>query len=94
MANGIIYIFNNFELIILQLKQQTESDPEPMSWGPFEHRYSTQKRMPQLVYTQLKNVAKKTILRVLAKHADSEEADQVRVTFFFPKISPNILTVP
>ena len=48
-----------------------------MSWGPFQHRYSTQKHMPRMVYTQLKNVAKKTILRVLDKHAESENADKV-----------------
>ena len=33
--------------------------------------------MPRMVYTQLKNVAKKTILRVLDKHAESENADKV-----------------
>jgi hypothetical protein len=37
------------------------------------------------VYTQLKNVAKKTILRVLAKQAEAEDADQVccRIKYFF-----------
>ena len=63
---------------MFQLKKQTDSDPEPTSWGAFEHRCSTQKRMPKMVYTQLKNVAKKTILRVLAKQADAEGADRVR----------------
>ena len=63
--------------IILQLKKLNDSDPEPMSWGPFEHRYSTQKHMPRIVYSQLKDVAKKTILRVLDKHAESEGVDKV-----------------
>jgi hypothetical protein len=42
---------------------------------------STQKHMPKMVYTQLKNVAKKTILRVLSKHAESDNADKVGHVF-------------
>ena len=63
--------------MFLQLKKQNEADPDPISWGPFEHRYSTQKHMPRMVYTQLKDVAKKTILRVLDKHAETDGVDKV-----------------
>lgn len=82
-----------------QLKKVNDSDPEPTSWGAFEHRYSTQKRMPKLVYTQLKNVAKRTILLVLKKEAETEEADKAEVTElsercnrFFDQTAPRILS--
>jgi hypothetical protein len=61
-----------------QLKQATEAGREPMSWANFEFRYNTQKRMPKMVYHQLKNVAKKTILRVLEKQPDLEGGDPVK----------------
>jgi hypothetical protein len=38
-------------LLFFQLKKARESDPDPVSWGAFEHRYSTQKRMPKMVMT-------------------------------------------
>lgn len=49
-----------------------------MSWKSFETRYGTQKRVPKLVFNQLKSVAEKTVLRVLEKKLDLEEGDQVQ----------------
>lgn len=55
----------------------------PLSWETFERRHNTQKRMPKLVYSQLKKVAKRTVLRILAQCGASETANADKCRHFF-----------
>lgn len=46
-------------------KLKADGNPEPLSFRTFENTYNTQKRIPKFLYKQLKNVAKKTVIKIL-----------------------------
>lgn len=68
-----------------QRRSTPDGSPEipPMSWENFEKRHNTQKRMPKMVYTQLKKVAKRTVLRILSQCGDAETANADKCRRFF-----------
>lgn len=62
-----------------------------MSWEAFEKRHNTQKRMPKLVYQQLKKVAKRTVLRILAKCGAEEDENAGKCRRFFNHTAKRML---
>ncbi len=68
----------------LEPKVQADgNEVSPVPWAVFEKRHNTQKRMPKMVYTQLKNVAKRTVLRILAKYGNDEAENVEKCRQFF-----------
>lgn len=55
----------------------------PQPWEVFERRHNTQKRMPKVVYSQLKKVAKRTVMRILSQCGDSEAENAQKCRRFF-----------
>merc|ERR1712026_79907 len=71
----------------LQPKERRGSDGSPditpIKWETFERNQNTQKRMPKIAYTQLKKVAKRTVLHILSQcgELENENADKCRRFF-------------
>ena len=68
-----------------KIRRGSDGHPEvsPISWETFERRHNTQKRMPKVVYTQLKKVAKRTVLRILSQRGDAESENMAKCREFF-----------
>ena len=68
-----------------KIRRGSDGHPEvsPISWAEFERRHNTQKRMPKVVYTQLKKVAKRTVLRILSQCGSAEEENAEKCRQFF-----------
>jgi len=56
-----------------------------LPWAIFERRHNTQKRMPKVVYTQLKKVAQRTVLRILSQCGESEAENAQKCRRFFDR---------
>jgi len=54
---------------------QGRLEPEALAWDTFLRRHNTQKRMPKMIYTQLKKVAKRTVLRTLSQQPEDQPED-------------------
>ena len=46
----------------------------------FQNTYNTQKRIPSFLYQQLKNVAKKTTIKMLKNHANKMTSEEEKKT--------------
>jgi hypothetical protein len=68
-----------------KVRRGSDGHPEVMalSWDAFERRHNTQKRMPKLIYSQLKKVAKRTVLRILAQCGADEAVNADKCRHFF-----------
>ena len=68
-----------------KIRRGSDGHPEvsPISWETFERRHNTQKRMPKVVYTQLKKVAKRTVLRILSQRGEAEMENMAKCREFF-----------
>lgn len=64
---------------------------DPMTFSAFASTYNTQKRIPKLLYKQLKNVAKKTVLKILRKRGSGEEENIQKCRRFFDHSAMRIL---
>jgi len=73
------------DLATLAAARSSDGSPEvlPKSWENFERVHNTQKRMPKLVYNQLKKVAKRTVLRILNQRGDEETENAQKCRQFF-----------
>jgi len=69
----------------LATRRSSDGSPEvhPVSWETFERRHNTQKRMPKLIYSQLKKVAKRTVLRILSQCGEEEVENAQKCRRFF-----------
>ena len=72
----------------LKTRERRGSDgaPEiqPIPWEKFEKNQNTQKRMPEIAYTQLKKVAKRTVLHILSQcEGSTEEENMSKCRRFF-----------
>eukprot|EP00094_Tigriopus_californicus_P005881 TCALIF_05667-PA protein Name:"Protein of unknown function" AED:0.29 eAED:0.29 QI:0/0.66/0.5/0.75/0.33/0.25/4/114/526 len=59
------------------LKTENNTKVEPISFNTFKATYNTQKRIPKLLYQQLKNVAKKTVIKMLHKQGEEQEREYI-----------------
>lgn len=58
---------------------------EPLSYKTFVATYNTQSRVPNLLYKQLKNVARKTVIKMLKKMGPDQEEYVEKCKQFFDR---------
>ena len=66
-------------------RRGSDGPPEitPIPWEKFERNQNTQKRMPEIAYTQLKKVAKRTVLHILSQCGETENENASKCRRFF-----------
>merc|ERR1719495_39216 len=78
-----------------QLKEKHGPDAHVIPFETFLRRFRAQAKVPKIMYKQLKNVAKKTILQVLAKYGPEDNKEELirrSKTFFDVKANRTLNT--